>query len=200
MVVYWFGYLLCYIVSLIFCPIRVVGRENLPKNGAYILAANHQSNFDPEIIGLTHPRLRPLAYLTKDSLFKNRLLGWIIKHLGGFPVKRGTADIGALKESIRRIKQGIPLVMFPEGTRKRPEKMQEVHTGIAFLASKTGVPVIPVFIQGSERVLPAGAVIPRRHPVTVIFGKPSRYDRTSSYEEIARRIREEIYALAQTVQ
>lgn len=171
-------------------PLQVQGKENVPRKGAVIFASNHLSYLDPMIIGGCFPRY--ISYLAKDALFKNKVFAFFLNGVGAFPVKRDSADIGAVKEALKRLRAGSPLVLFPEGTRLTSQK--ETHPGIAFIAAKSGIPVVPVYLHGSNQVLPAGAKFPRHHPVSVFFGTPRIYSKETSYEEIADCIMQEIHS------
>ena len=192
--VYWIGYAFWKILGFLFYPITVHGSQNLPQRGSCILASNHASNMDPMLIGLCF--WRPISYFAKDELFKNRFFAWILYHVGAFPVKRGSADIGAINEALRRLEAGIPLVIFPGGTRQSTHSKREVHSGIAFLAVKSGVPVVPVYIKDSDKLLPKGAKFLKRHSIGVTFGKSKVYSDNESYPTIANRIMDEISFLA----
>ena len=191
--IYWIGYFFWSICSFLFFPIRVIGRENLPR-GACILASNHISNLDPMIIGLVTGRRT--SYMAKDSLFKKGF-AWVLYAVGAYPVKRGSADIGSIRESLRRLERGEPLVLFPEGTRKKKVGAALApHPGISLIAVKSGCLVVPVFIRNSDKVLPPGAKFLRRHALEVIVGQGTIYRKTSSMEDIASQIVKEIYSLA----
>ncbi len=191
--IYWIGYFLCSICSALFFPLRVTGRENLPK-GSCLLASNHISNLDPIIVGLVTGRRT--SYLAKDSLFKKGV-AWIMYGVGAFPVKRGSADIGSIREALRRLGRGEPLVVFPEGTRKKQNGgTLTPHPGIALIAVKSGCPVVPIYVKGAEKVLPPGSRFLHRHDVEVIIGRGKVYQRSQPMEDIARQIVEDIYSLA----
>ncbi|CAB4874637.1 unannotated protein [freshwater metagenome] len=148
----------------------VEGKENLPRTGAYVLAPVHRSYVDtPIAAGVTRRRMR---FMGKDSMWKNKPFGWLLSSVGGFPVTRGTIDIEALKRCIHVLSVGEPLVMFPEGERKSGPVVQPLFEGAAYVACRGRVPVIPVGIGGSERVMPKGAkfIYPRK--VHVIVGRP----------------------------
>ncbi len=172
-------------LSWLYFPLKVYGRENIPPQGGFILASNHLSHLDPVVLGMS-VGWRPLNYMARDSLFKNKIFKWIITDLGAFPIKRDSADIGALKEAIRRLKVGMPLVLFPEGTRKVEQK--ETQAGVGFIAVKSGVPVVPAFIEGSNQVITPGRKGVKRHRVNVFLGKPQNYSKEKSYEAIAEDI------------
>jgi 1-acyl-sn-glycerol-3-phosphate acyltransferase len=167
---YRFCRMLCLIFLRIWCRMAVEGRENLPRSGAYIISPVHRSNLDTPIAGVAvTTRAR---YLAKDSLWKNKVLGWLVQALGGFPVARGTADREALKRCIDVLNGGEPLVLFPEGTRQAGPIVQPLFDGAAYVSSKTGAPIVPIGIGGSERIMPKGAkfIYPRK--VHVIIGAP----------------------------
>ena len=112
-----------------------------------------------------------------------------------FPVKRNTADIGALREAIRRLRRGEPVLLFPEGSRQAVKGQDNVEAGIGFIAIKGGVPVIPVKITGTDKALPPGAKWFKKHPMTLEFGKPIYSSPKDSYEDVARKIMQEIYSI-----
>jgi 1-acyl-sn-glycerol-3-phosphate acyltransferase len=107
----------------------------------------------------------------KDSLWKSKL-AWYLTALGGFPVVRGTADREALRACEAILQRGEPLVMFPEGTRRRGEQLAELFDGPAFLAARTGAPIVPIGIGGSEGVMPKGSKLIRPKKVAIVIGAP----------------------------
>jgi 1-acyl-sn-glycerol-3-phosphate acyltransferase len=150
--------------------LSVEGTENLPASGAYVVAPVHRSNLDTVLVaGVSRRRLR---FMGKDSLWKNPVTAFVFSALGGFPVHRGTADREALRRCIEVIEGGEPLVLFPEGTRQSGDKVEELFEGAAYVASKTGVPIVPVGVGGSERAMPRGSKF--IHPVKVhlVIGRP----------------------------
>jgi 1-acyl-sn-glycerol-3-phosphate acyltransferase len=149
--------------------VKVVGKEHLPPSGACIVAPVHRSNLDTPILAfVTKRRLR---FMGKDSLWKSKL-GWYFTALGGFPVVRGTADREALRACQAILDRDEPLVMFPEGTRRSGETLSELFDGPAFLAARTGAPIVPIGIGGSEGVMPKGSKFLRPKKVTVVIGAP----------------------------
>ena len=151
---------------------KIDGKDRLPAGGAYVLAPVHRSYVDTPIAAcVTRRRVR---FMGKDSMWKYATVGKLISALGTFPVSRGTADREALQRSIAVLSGGEPLVLFPEGERKDGPIVQPLFDGAAFVAAKAGVPIIPVGIGGSDRVMPRGAkfVFPRK--VKVIIGEPIR--------------------------
>ena len=179
------------ILSGLAFPLKLYGKGNVPSKGVFIFASNHLSYLDPMIIGGCFPRR--ISYMAKDSLFKNKLFAFFLKKVGAFPVKRESADIAAVKEALKRLKAGCPLVLFPEGTRLSSKK--QIHPGVALIAVKSGVPVVPVYLKGSDQVLPPGAKFLRRRPVSIFFGQPKIYSKQISYDEIADQILRKINSL-----
>ena len=186
--IYYISYFFFKTLSALFFPLKVVGREHLPADTGFILASNHISNLDPFILGLASRRR--LSYVAKDTLFRNKALSYLLSRVDAFPIKRGASDFRAMRETLRRIKKGLPVVLFPEGTRQPVEggTDKKVHEGIGFIVSKSGAPVIPAYIKDSQRVLAPGTKVLKRHRVTVIFGAPLRFNPTQSYSDIAHEV------------
>lgn len=143
------------------------GTEHVPSQGAFILAPVHRSNIDFLLVLIcTKRRVR---FLAKDTLFKG-LWDKLFTALGGIPVARGTADREALQACVQVIEAGEPLVVFPEGTRQYGPEVQEMFDGAAFIQSRTGAPIVPVGIGGSETAMPKGAKFIKPRRVTVVVG------------------------------
>ncbi len=149
---------------------------------------------DPFILGLASRRR--LSYVAKDSLFYNKFLRYILYRVDAFPIKRGGADFRGMRETLRRLKKGAPVVLFPEGTRQSAGVERKIHEGIGFIVAKAGVPVIPAYIKDSEKVLPPGSKILKRHPVTVAFGPPLHFAKHQSYTDIAHQVMDKVSLLA----
>ena len=165
------------VLCLVVTRVRVIDRHKVPATGAFILAPIHRSNIDsPLASAVTRRRMR---FMGKDSLWKVRPIGWILSALGGFPVSRGTADREALKRCIAVLESGEPLVLFPEGTRQFGPKVHPLFDGAAYVAVKAGVPIIPVGIGGSERVMPKGSKMIYPRKCVMIIGDPIIAERDS---------------------
>lgn len=148
----------------------IIGTHNIPKDGAFLLAPIHRSNIDtPLAAAVTRRRMR---FMGKDNIWKIRPIGWIVSALGAFPVTRGSADREALKRCIAVLQAGEPLVLFPEGTRQSGPIVMPLFDGAAYVAVKAGVPIIPVGIGGSERVMPKGSKMIYPKKCVVIIGEP----------------------------
>lgn len=152
---------------------RVVmkGRERLPSAGGYILAPSHRSMMDiPFTAILTRRQLR---YMGKASLFRIPVLGTLFRALGGFPVERDGTDRKAVREAMQMLRRGEILLVYPEGTRQHGDEIAPLQPGAAYLALRTGVPIVPVGIAGSEEILRAhGRRFPRFGRVAIVVGEP----------------------------
>jgi 1-acyl-sn-glycerol-3-phosphate acyltransferase len=158
--------------------VRVEGAiDELPREGPLILAANHASNLDAVVLGAwLIPKLgRRIQWLGKRELFAWPIVGWVAANNGVHPVDRGAADVEAFRLARRILDEGHVLFVFPEGTRSPDGSLQHAHDGVASLALRTGAPIVPIAIAGSNRVWPRGQKIP--HPggrVTLRVGRPFR--------------------------
>lgn len=142
---------------------RLIGRENIPKNGSYIVAPNHVHWADPFFVavGIRNPS----SYMAKESLFRNKLLAAAVRLFNAFPVRREQSDRGALKTAVEYLNNGYNLTIFPEGTRSKDGKIGKGKSGVAFIASASGADVLPVGIVIKKRRW-------LRKTVTVRYGKP----------------------------
>lgn len=189
----WFWVFLSAVVSFLFSlllHIKVVGKQNIPKHGPFIIAANHLSWTDIPLIPAY--LFLPVIYLAKEELFMGKL-GWLVRFLGAIPVKRGEADRQLLRASDELLKRGKVVVIFPEGTRSKTRKMNPAHAGMGMIALRANVPVIPVAIYGSESALKKF-----RPRVTITYGEPmvlqpkgkkvTKEDINQATETVMRRI------------
>jgi len=154
----------------LFWRLHVEGRENVPAAGAFILSPVHRSNIDTPLAACV--TRRPMRFLGKDTMWKYRWSAWFFTTLGGFPVHRGTPDREALRNCEAALRRGEPVVVFPEGTRRSGPIVEDVFPGAAFLAVRTGVPIVPVGIGGSEAAMPKGAKMLRPVTIEMAVGRP----------------------------
>jgi 1-acyl-sn-glycerol-3-phosphate acyltransferase len=148
----------------------VKGAEHLPKTGAYILSPVHRSNLDTPFVALATPRR--LRYMGKESLWKGSFGAWFLTALGGFPVKRGSADREAMRACQHVLERGEPLVLFPEGTRQTGPEVAHFFDGAAFLSCRTGAPIVPVGLGGSENALRKGSKFVYPVKMSIVIGEP----------------------------
>lgn len=164
----------------------IQGTENMPRKGPLIITCNHLNNADSPI--LTEAIPREVAWLTKAEWFSTPGIGWMFRAGGMIPVRREAADLHALREAQEALKQGRALGMFPEGHRSRTGGLQTGEPGSALIALRTGAPILPIAIWGTEKVkLPRDMFIPRTK-AHVRFGKPYRLQRGERIgrEEVAQ--------------
>lgn len=131
--------------------VKIHGKENMPKNGAVIVAMNHQSLWDGPLAASCLPR--ELAIMGKKELFKIPLLGSILRWAGAIPVARGKNDIGAIKAALSALKAEKAFAIFPEGRRVRQGEEHAAKSGVALLAERTGAPIVPVAISANYQFL-----------------------------------------------
>ncbi|HEX2971467.1 MAG TPA: lysophospholipid acyltransferase family protein [Tepidisphaeraceae bacterium] len=158
----------CRIVTSLMFDLKVYGREHIPAEGGALLLSNHQSNLDPVLLAVQLQR--KISFIAKSELFESPFFSWLIRSLNAFPVRRGETDIGAIKEAIRRLREGRVLTMFPEGTRTRTGLIGKIQPGIAMLIRRAGVPVIPAVIDGSFEAWPRGQKLFHPYPIRVMYG------------------------------
>ena len=191
--IYYITYFLTKVLSWVYFPFTAYHTERIPLKGGFILASNHISNLDPVVLGISS--VRRLNFMAKVELFKGAL-GYILPRLGAFPIKRGESDFGALREALRRLKAGCVILIFVEGTRRIGNEPSKAQAGVGFLAMKSRVPVVPVYLQGTNQVMAPGTKFFKRGRVLVTYGEPFSVLNATSYEEASQRILDKIYALA----
>jgi 1-acyl-sn-glycerol-3-phosphate acyltransferase len=149
---------------------RVIGKEHVPDQGPVILAPVHRSFADFGFNAFVTPR--KLFFMAKDELWRSRFLGWLLLALGAFPVHRESPDREALRHAEEVLRRGQVLVLFPEGTRQQGDHVGELLEGAAFLAARTGAPIVPVGIGNSDRAMPKGRRIPKPLRIRLVVGRP----------------------------
>jgi 1-acyl-sn-glycerol-3-phosphate acyltransferase len=171
--------------------LRATGRKNIPAQGALMLVSNHLSNLDVLVIGILLDR--PLNYVARSTLFFFPLAPFI-RSLGAFPIQRDGIGAQGLKETLRRLKGGGIVTLFPEGTRTSDGELGEMKSGIAMLAAKAKVPVLPAAIAGTFEAWPRSRSFPVPHPIRIHFGQPISPEEVKSLdaEALTALIRERI--------
>jgi len=159
--------ILLYYFFKIFFRFKIIGSQHISVNGGVIIAANHISLWDPPVIAAACDR--SIHFMAKEELFTVAVFKWLITKLQAFPVRRGTADRTAIRYAISLLKNGEILGAFPEGTRSKTGELGKPEPGIAMIALKAGVPIVPVAIIGTNKVFRNGCIFPQ---FIVKFGKP----------------------------
>lgn len=178
---------------------EIVGLENLPTDGAFLIAANHASHLDPPLVGAPMPH--QLAFFARKSLWKPGLGAWWMSGVGAIPVDRDGSDLAAIKRVLTTLASGRPLALFPEGTRSPDGTLQPAKAGVGLIACKTGVPVVPCRLFQSHRALGREGGFRPGTPVDIVYGAPlaaSHYDHKADGKERYQRASERIMsAIAQ---
>lgn len=188
-------YPIIWIFMRIFHPWKGIGVENIPEGGA-LLCGNHTSLGDPLYVVCAMGWRRQTHVIAKEEIMSWPVIGFLLRHVGVIGIKRGKADVGAIKEAMRVLKKGERLIIFPEGTRVKEGQTSEAHTGAAMFATRTGVPVVPMYISPKKKIF---------RKTTVIFGQPyhpeyaGKKPTPDDYQRIADDLMARIRALGETV-
>ena len=175
------------IIFKLFFRLKVTGQQNIPQDGPFIIVANHSSLLDPVILGVS---VRPkVIFVAAAYLFEIRWLGYLLRKANSIPVQREN-DIKAIKQSLKILQQGGVLGIFPEGGVDRQKDDLPIKAGAAYLATKVGVPIVPIRIKGADKVLPRGAKFIRSlNKIEVEIKKPIYCLRqTNKNKEIIKRV------------
>jgi 1-acyl-sn-glycerol-3-phosphate acyltransferase len=176
----------------LFWRVTVEGKEHVPQDGPYVIAPVHRSNVD-FIIAATVTRRR-VRFMAKDSIFRPKPFAKLLDALGAFPVHRGSADREALRRTIAVVETGEPVVIFPEGTRQEGPIVQPLFEGAAYVATRTGVPILPIGIGGSQKAMPRGSKFIHPAKIHVVVGPVLR---PKPVEEGRRATRSSIHELTE---
>lgn len=183
-----------FLVEVLVCGVRYSGRENVPKTGAVLVVSNHQSHFDPPLVGSPCPRR--MNYLARETLFRFALLRWLIRSLDAIPIDREGGGLTGIKESLRRLKRGEMVLVFPEGTRTRDGEIAPFRPGFTVLAARSGAAILPVAIEGAFDVWPRWRKFPRLGKIRVHYGQPIPHEEIQGRDErevvaeVERRVRQ----------
>ena len=158
------------LAGLVLFKYHCQGRHHLPETGGAIICANHQSHLDPPLVGMAPSR--HCIYLARKSLFKNPLFGFIISMLDAIPLNRDGMGIEGIKATLRKLKAGETVVMFPEGTRTKTGEMQTLKSGFITLARRAKVPLVPCGFVGAYDCLPRGGKLPQFERIRCVYGPP----------------------------
>jgi 1-acyl-sn-glycerol-3-phosphate acyltransferase len=177
---------------------KVYGWEHVPPEGPCIIASNHINLIDPPFLGTAVHR--EVGFVAKQELFRFFPLRWLISSLNAMPLRRQGGDAAAVKMIMRKLEQGYAMVMFPEGTRSRTDDFLPPKPGVGMIARRMLVPVVPAYIEGTNRRL--GDILSGRCRLLARFGPPvlpetlARYsDEKEGYQEISRLVMDRIIGL-----
>lgn len=190
---YDFLHIACRLLATVLLQIRVSGREHVPRTGGVLVLSNHQSHLDPVLIGLACDRR--LNYLARETLFRFAPFRWLILSLDAIAIDREGLGLAGLKETLRRLKRGEMVLIFPEGTRTRDGEVAALKPGFSALASRAKVPLVPVGIAGAYDAWPRRRLLPWPSTVHIHFGPAISPDELRALDdralvaEVERRIR-----------
>jgi 1-acyl-sn-glycerol-3-phosphate acyltransferase len=168
----WFYYVaraIVILILLLFTRWQVKGKENVPKQGPLLIVANHLNLTDPPLVSVSLNRT--VIFMAKEELFRSRFSGYFISSFGAFPVHRGQLDMKALRQAEKVLDKGLALAMFPEATRSKNAQLQPAFPGSALIAVRSGAPILPIAITGTERIKGATWILHHPH-ITVNIGHP----------------------------
>jgi 1-acyl-sn-glycerol-3-phosphate acyltransferase len=177
----WFyhpGAAICGFLARLLFGARIEGVEHVPRTGAFVVVANHCSNLDPPIIGWATGNQvgRVVHFMAKIEMSRWPIVGWLARQSGVYFVRRGEGDRAAQRFSLEALAAGRPIAMFPEGTRSRDGHLKPGKSGAAFLAMRSGAPLLPVAISGTHRIFPGRARWPHPTRVRIRIGAPFAID------------------------
>ena len=170
------------------------GRENIPAAGGVLIVSNHQSHFDPPLVGIGC--WRQMNYVARRTLFNFRPFGWLLKSVGAIPIDRDGIGLSGIKESLKLLKRGEMVLIFPEGTRTRDGEIGPFRPGFTALAARSNAVILPVAIEGAFQVWPRTKKFPGLGKIRVRYGQPIPHaeiagrDEREVLAEVERRVRE----------
>jgi 1-acyl-sn-glycerol-3-phosphate acyltransferase len=168
--VYYFGRVLIRILIFPFAGWEVKGRENVPEKGTLLIVCNHLHIADPPVVAASIPL--KCVFMAKEELFRDGWTRFWVSNFGAIPVSRGGVDREAIRIAEGWLKRGVSLIIFPEGGRSQTARIQPAFTGAALIALRTGVPVLPVSITGTEKLKNLKWCFFHRPKITVSIGQP----------------------------
>ena len=203
---YYIGRSLCRLSFRTYFGWEVFGRERVPRDGPVILASSHASFLDPPVVGSAVRRV--CYFLARATLYRQPIIGWVLRRLCTVPVDRDGGSGAGLKTILEKLQEGKAIILFPEGTRTRDGRLQAARSGIGLVVMKSGAPVVPVRVLGSFEAFGRHRRFPHPHRVTVKFGEPLRFENFRAeakscsrdrmkqiYQEVADQIMAAIAAL-----
>ena len=199
---YWVVKGLAWPVARVYLRFRRYGQALVPRAGACILVGNHTSYLDAAMLGSACPR--PVRFLISAEIYRLLRLRWFYYMMRAIPLRTDAGDSRALRAALHALRAGEAVGIFPEGQRMKDGRLGEGKLGVAFLAWRSGAPVIPAAIVGAHLAMPVGASLPRPVPVHVCFGEPIRFETANERPdrdeliEFATEVMRRIMKLAET--
>ncbi len=184
----------CQLVGVVAYQVRHTGRENIPAEGGVLVVSNHQSHFDPPLVGMAC--MRQMNYLARDTLFGFAPFRWLANSLYAFPIDRDGLGLSGIRESLRRLKRGEMVLVFPEGTRTRDGEIAKFRPGFTALAVRSKAAILPVAIEGAYAAWPRRQRLPRPGTIHIHYGRPilpeeiKDCDERELLVEVERRVRQ----------
>ena len=181
------------LVAILGYRVRYSGRHNIPAESGVLVVSNHQSHFDPPLVGIGCPRR--INYVARDTLFRLAPFGWLLSSVGSIPIDREGIGLGGIKESLKRLKRGEMVLIFPEGTRSPDGEIHPFRPGFTALAVRSKAAILPVAIDGAFAVWPRWKKFPGLGRIRVHFGEPilpgefAGRDERDLLAEVERRVR-----------
>ena len=171
------------LAGLLLFKYHCIGRHYLPRSGGAIICANHQSHLDPPLVGMAPSR--HCIYLARKTLFNNPLFGFIIANLDAIPLNRDGMGIEGIKATLRKLRAGEAVVMFPEGTRTKTGKLQPLKSGFITLARRSKVRLVPCGFVGAYQCLPKGGKLPQFERIRCVYGPPISAEQVAEMDDEA---------------
>ena len=178
---------LCWLLLKIFWRMEIRGIENLPESGGLIITSNHVSYLDPAV--LVASLNRKIYFIAKKEVFRNTFISFLLKNMNAFSVDRDNVDMLAFKKAMNILREEKVLGIFPEGTRSSNGELQELKMGALKIAMKTGVPILPVGINGTHKIYPRGIIFPIffKHKIIVKYGTLQHFNKLKSKDKIYQK-------------
>ncbi len=160
--------------------LRTSGRDNVPASGPVVLVSNHQSHLDPPLVGCF--TRRPLSIMARDTLFTG-LVGWLVRSYDAIPIDREGSGLGGIRATLKCLKSGAAVLMFPEGTRSEDGALQPLKPGFCSLVRRSRAAVVPMAIAGAYEAWPRSAKFPRPHKIAMVWGTPISADEVAAMSD-----------------
>jgi 1-acyl-sn-glycerol-3-phosphate acyltransferase len=182
------------LIAVFVYRVRFSGQENIPATGGVLVVSNHQSHFDPPLVGIGSRR--QMNYVARRSLFNFRPFGWFLRSVGAIPIDRDGIGLSGIKESLKLLKRGEMVLIFPEGTRTSDGEIAPFRPGFTALAARSNAAILPAAVEGAFQVWPRTKKYPGLGKIRVHFGKPIPHAEIASRDErellaeVERRVRE----------